>query len=229
MDTNRWRYSSHERTGMITHQATLYQYTPPLLRMPFWLRKVTDTTRITLQHRRAAPHSSYQKSKLFNTSLRYSRAGVSQPRRIRPTSLSPPLSPQDEQLNQLVKKSRTILYRISSVFPFDFFPDTLIIDETKVEIRQRIFFMFEKVSPILISDIKTVTVSCGPIFASLVIELVGQQQDNPDPINYLWRWEARRACRIILGLITCFQEGIDLGQLANDNVIERLVIIGRAT
>ncbi|MBI4129705.1 hypothetical protein HY468_00145 [Candidatus Roizmanbacteria bacterium] len=211
---------------MITHDVTLYRYAAPLIGIPHWLKKQIPTSRISAFQRNSTADLAPPHSKLIASSLRMNRR-MNKTEQPITSPISPPFAQQEQQFNQLIKKSGTILYRVSSVFPFDFFPDTIIIDENKIEIVERTFFLFEKVCPILISDIKTVTVSCGPLFATLYIELIGLQE-NPGPIPYLWRWEALRASRIILGLMTCFQEGLDLSQLKTDHVADRLVTLGHA-
>lgn len=140
-----------------------------------------------------------------------------------------PQSPSQARtkLDQLVDKSNMRLLTIHTVFPFDFFPDTIHIDENKVDIIHRQFFIEKQMFPILIQNINAVVLTTNLFFATLTIEVSGYEK-NPDPIQMLWHKDAILARRIILGLVACFKEGIDISQLAKDEVRRKVEEIGKA-
>ncbi len=79
------------------------------------------------------------------------------------------LSSNDQKMNVLTKKSEKILFKSSAVFPFDFFPDEILIDENQVRIVIRRFFLAEQIETILIKDIQWVMVETAPLFGTLTI------------------------------------------------------------
>lgn len=116
---------------------------------------------------------------------------------------------EKHKLDQLVSKSNRVLMRVTAVFPFDFFPNTVVIDENKVDLVYRTFFFSQQVFSILTKNINFVTIEAGPIFATLIMEVKGFEQ-NPLPIRYLWKNDAIRARRMIMGLVACAHENINL-------------------
>lgn len=138
---------------------------------------------------------------------------------------SPPL--QDEQkLNKLVIGSSQVFLKISSVFPFDFFPDDLTIDDNKVSFIIREFFFSEDIYSIIIKSIKDVEIECGPFFATLKI-VPEWFPGKIVQVNYLKKSEAIEARRLILGLICACREGIDVTKLDQDKVKKMVEKVGK--
>ena len=90
-----------------------------------------------------------------------------------------PLTYVQESLGDLIKKSQSVLLKISSTFPFDLFPDSLVVDENKVSIIHR-DFMTEHVHSILIEDITDITVNTSIFFRN---SSFNRQQQSPLPHN----------------------------------------------
>jgi hypothetical protein len=142
----------------------------------------------------------------------------------------PELSPTQRLDNTLTRTKRELL-TIRSVFPFDLFPDTLRIDENKIEIISRKFFSLEEhIFPILIKNINGVVVTTSPFFATVTFEITGHNT-NPEPITMLKKREALLAKRIIMGLIAAQKDGkdgIDLSSIPIEQARAKLEEIGRA-
>lgn len=132
-----------------------------------------------------------------------------------------------DKLDHLVKRAGRILFKCSSVFPFDFFPDTICVDENKVDIVYRNFFYSEETISILIKNLHFVIADCSIFFCTLQIDVKGFEQD-PLPVKYLWKKDALQARRIITGLIACENEGIDLSQFDLPELKEKVIKIGIA-
>lgn len=115
-----------------------------------------------------------------------------------------------EKLNVLTKKSHRVLYKIRTVWPFDFFPDTVSINENSVDLTNKLFFYSQQVYSIPISDIKQVVLSTSLFFAEMNLYVVEWTEKNPPPVRYLRTNEALEAKCIIDGLIACQREGIDV-------------------
>src|SRR5579883_2089098 len=76
---------------------------------------------------------------------------------------------QSAKFEKLVHKTDRILLKVKAVFPFEFFPDSLVIDENKVNIIHRIFFWTSEIQSIPISHIQDVEVDTSILFATLKI------------------------------------------------------------
>jgi hypothetical protein len=137
------------------------------------------------------------------------------------------------KLDNLVVKSRRVLFEANTVFPFDFFPDKIRIDENKVDMVYRHFFFEKHVVSILIGDINTVVLSSGVFFATIHIQLNKPKPAETDiylgePINYLWKKDAIKIRRIILGLVAVHQQKIDLSKVPTENLAYKIEEIGKA-
>src|SRR5258708_7965897 len=76
---------------------------------------------------------------------------------------------QSANFEKLIKKSDRVLLKIKSVFPFEFFPDSIVIDESKVSIIHRIFFWTAAIQSIPIQHVQDVEVDTSILFATLKI------------------------------------------------------------
>lgn len=126
---------------------------------------------------------------------------------------------------QIYQHSDEIIFGLRSVFPLQLFPDAIVIDYVKVDIVYGIFFKTQKIFPILIQDITTVKISYGILFATLSFEVRGYEK-NPQPVGFLKKDEAITARRIIMGLIACKRNKVDLTQLSPGEAAEKLEEIG---
>ena len=133
---------------------------------------------------------------------------------------------EEAKLKKLARESSHIIYETSSVFPFQLFPDRIIIDENKVTVSRREIF-FKRVFSIMYSDILTVRVNRGIIFAAIEFEVkrLGYQIR---PVTYLWPKEASRAKKFIMGLCEAKREGVDMSKLTVDQIKGRLEEIGES-
>lgn len=94
------------------------------------------------------------------------------------------------QLKQAVKKSNQVLATARTVFPVTLFPDSIIVDRTKVTIIKRDFFFTSNVISFQIEDILNVACAVGPIFGSLTVASRVMSTVDHFNINYLWRNDA---------------------------------------
>lgn len=132
---------------------------------------------------------------------------------------------ESERLDQLAKSSDTVLFRCKSLFPFDFFPDAVVVTQSKVDIIYGHFFFVKSVHTLLIENILTMRLDTGPLFASLQFEVKGYEQ-NPPEVGYLAKHEAVKAQEIIMGLVAAKHEGIDLKSVQRRKVTESVNQIG---
>ena len=109
----------------------------------------------------------------------------------------------------LVRKSNRILATISTVgFPFKLFPDTINIEEGRVTIITRTFFLSSRVHSVDIKDVSNIFINVAPFFAQLVI-VSKTFMENEIKVNDLKKDDAVFARRIVEGLRTFENKQID--------------------
>lgn len=130
------------------------------------------------------------------------------------------------ELDKLVEKSEAVVFELSSVFPFQLFPDKIIVDEEKVTIVRRHLF-FKRIFPILIRDLLTVKVNRGILFSAMEFE-IKRLEENPSPITFLWPDQADKASKYIMGLVGADRERLDLNEMPFKEVKKKIKIIGES-
>ena len=131
-----------------------------------------------------------------------------------------------DKLNNLIEKTNNIIFELSSSFPFQLFPDKLVIDENKITIVRR-EFLFKRVFPIMYEDLLTVRINRSILFATLELE-VKRMIKKPRPIEYLSPKQATLAKKYIMGIIEAKKANIDFSKLTAGQIRERLEEIGKA-
>lgn len=122
----------------------------------------------------------------------------------------------------LVKKSNRILATISTHrFPIDLFPDTLNVEEGRVTVINRRFFLSSQIHSVDIKDISNIFVNTAPFYAQLVI-VSKTFTRNEIKIKYLWIGEAVMVRRIIEGLRIFLSKQIDTSEYSKDELISKL-------
>jgi len=126
------------------------------------------------------------------------------------------------------------ILRAKSVFPFTFFPDTLVIDTTKVTIARKQLFATEYIATAPLKDLSDVTVQTVLFLGTLMIRYM-PQSNTPgmnEPVNIripnLKREDAIRAKNILKGALVAKAEEIDIAKLSPDEVIDVLEKFGES-
>lgn len=133
-----------------------------------------------------------------------------------------------QQLSKAISGSHDALVTATTVFPFTFFPDSVIVDREKFTVTHRIFVRVAEVTSIRVEDILNVTADVGPFFGSLKISTRFFDPDKPYAVNYLWRSDALKIKRIMQGYIIAIQRGIDCTALSTPELAKLLDELGRA-
>lgn len=132
-----------------------------------------------------------------------------------------------KKLDELVEKSERKLLEVKTVFPFTIFRDSVILDTHKVDIIYGLFFFTRENFPMFYKDLRTVTAVAGIFFGQLTFELIGFEE-NPTSIKWLWREDAVKARRTIIGMIAVHKEGIDVSKLSEEEILAKAQEIGTA-
>lgn len=130
------------------------------------------------------------------------------------------------KLKNILQNAPNVLIKIRAIWPFDFFPDSIVVDQNKVDIIYR-YFLEEGTFSVLIKNINSVHIHANVFFASLTFEVQGYET-NPQPINFLNIEKAAKTRRIILGLIACDKQGVDISQIPAVELANKMEEIGKA-
>jgi hypothetical protein len=129
-------------------------------------------------------------------------------------------------LEELTQQAQKIIYETETVFPFVLFPDKVVIRTHHIDIVHNMFFATGTSQRLQYSDIREVLVSYVPFFGSLEIVPMGP----PDifiKVNFLKKAEALRAKRVIVGLIECHRQKVDLSGYPHAELMAHLEEIGK--
>ncbi len=130
-----------------------------------------------------------------------------------------------EKMEVLAQKDTEPVFTCQSVFPFDLFPDRLTISSKKLSITQRYFFFERQTQSIMISDLLSIIIEESLLFAS--IHIVDRKfPQNVLDIDTLNKEEARRARRIVEGIIIAEREKIDFTKIPTHQLSDMLEKIG---
>lgn len=128
-------------------------------------------------------------------------------------------------LKEVVENNNMVLFQLKSVFPFDFFPASITIDLQKISIVDQLFFFSKQVISIPISEIFVVECDTNLFFATLRIR-DKRYELSPLEISFLHKEEARKARRIIQGLIAVNDQNLNMGGLSLDEIKENVEKLG---
>jgi hypothetical protein len=140
-----------------------------------------------------------------------------------------------ESLQRMTARSQDILFSASTVFPFDLFPDQIVLDRSQLTITHRWFFWLGNVTSVRIEDIINVNVNAGPFFGSVQVAvrfldvLDTMNTIRPTHINWLPRAKAMQLKVILQGLLIAANKQIDLTGLDTRELVEQLSELGASS
>jgi hypothetical protein len=144
------------------------------------------------------------------------------------SSAAPPAVDAINNLKKVVKQSREVLCQANTVIlPMNLFPDTVMVDRTRITIVKRTFFWSASVISISIDDVLNVSTSVGPFFGSVTVSSRVMNSTDHFQIDYFWRKDALHLKHIIQGYVIAHQNNIATDQLGRDQLIETLLELGK--
>lgn len=124
------------------------------------------------------------------------------------------------KLDDMMLRSNRIIISISSVFPWDIFPSTINVEETRVNIIHRQLFA-SQVHSVDIKNISNVFIDTDLFFATLTI-VSSTFEENNIKIMKLRKKEANLARRMIEGLRMFMERDIDTSKYTTEELIDKL-------
>lgn len=133
---------------------------------------------------------------------------------------------EDEKIDKVTHGARHLLLKIKSINFLDLFPDTITIDENKIDLAQNHFLKSQEVISIPIQHITLVSLSVAGDTATLYFDIKDFEK-NPVIMQNFKASDAIRAKKIIIGLKVCFDESINIRKLEDGgNIVKKLEEIG---
>lgn len=130
-----------------------------------------------------------------------------------------------EKLANLVDNAQRVLLKVSTVFPFDFFPDDIVVDPIKITIVARAFIRSAQVRIVLMKDITNVLIETSPFFSTL--KIIHGSEKTITKIQPLWWKDAVRTGSILQGLIAAKEQNIDITRIPIEESIGKIETLGR--
>lgn len=143
------------------------------------------------------------------------------PQRARTQSVAP------DPLPELISESTTPLYVLQTVFPFVLFTDKVIIRTNHVDVIRGVFFWSAVSTRVQITDIRQVSIEFNPFFATLDIIPQGPLEQTLS-VAYLWKSQAKKARRIIAGLMESHQNRVDFAKYNRPTLVRSIEELGKA-
>jgi len=129
-------------------------------------------------------------------------------------------------LKKTVRKSHEVLAAAQTVFPVTLFPDSIVVDRTKISMIKRTFFWTSDTISFQVEDVLNVSCGIGPMFGSLTIASRVMSSVDHYQINYLWRGDAIFLKHLIQGHIIAKNNKLETDRLTKDEMIETLCELG---
>jgi len=126
----------------------------------------------------------------------------------------------------MVKRSHQVLANVRTVFPLTLFPDSIVVDRTKISITYRSFFWSSRVISFQVEDVLNVSSSVGPLFGSLTIASRVMSTVDHFPVNFLWRSDAIFLKQLIQGHIIAKNNKLETDQLSQSEMVAMLCELG---
>lgn len=131
-----------------------------------------------------------------------------------------------EKLEKIAQQSK-IVFRARSAFPFQLFPDEVIVETDKITVVHRTL-LFKKVHPVPLENMTSIAVTRGILFASVSFEITGFDE-NPGNITHLWPETAAKIKRYVVGLIQARKQNVDLSLISADEIRDYVEDIGKTS
>lgn len=125
-----------------------------------------------------------------------------------------------QAVEDMVSNSNRILVKVSSIFPWDLFPTSIIVEETRITIVHRQLFS-SQIHCIDIKNISNIFIDSSILFAQLTI-VSNTFAENQIIIGRLWKKEAMFIRRVIEGLRMFISHDIDTTAYTVKELINKL-------
>jgi len=135
---------------------------------------------------------------------------------------------RNKKIHMIVKRSHEVLASARTIIlPSNIFPDSILLDRSKLTIMKRSFFWSTETITIRIEDILNVSSNIGPFFGSLNISSRVMNSTDHYEITALLRRDAKYLKEIIQGYMIALHSKVNIDHLTQDELIATLIDLGR--
>lgn len=180
------------------------------------------------------PHQDSQKF-LESTPQVIPKASIIEPKPVRQIRRKDIQKPKEKiRYKPFTTRNDIRLLQTKSVFPFSFFPSTLIIDTAKVSIIKTQLFATEYIVTIPLEDIAEITVQSTHILSKLTISYIPLATNSigMEPvkvqIDNLNKQVAIKAKHILRSVIAAKNSNVDLSSLSPKEIVEVIKKFGKS-
>ena len=142
--------------------------------------------------------------------------------------VQPKEAARGSSISDIVRHSHEVLAASKTVpLPWNLFPDSVIVDRSKVTIIKQTFFWSSETITIRVEDILNVTSGLGPLFGSITVSVRVMNSTDHYEIDGFWRKDAIRLKQIIQGYMIAIHSKLDTEPLEKKELTETLLKLGR--
>lgn len=135
---------------------------------------------------------------------------------------------KNRRIKSIVKQSHEVLACAQTVMmPSNLFPDSVVLDRSKLTITKKNFFWSTETVTIRIEDILNVTSSVGPFFGSITVS--GRVMNSTDhyEITNFSRKDAVYLKEVIQGYMIALHSKLETDHLTRSELVNTLIALGR--
>jgi len=132
------------------------------------------------------------------------------------------------QIQHIVSRSHEVLASAQTVLlPNNLFPDSIVLDRSKLTIIKRSFFWSAETLTVRIEDILNVSSNIGPFFGSITISIRIMNSTDHYEIGGFLRKDAKYLKEIIQGYMIALHSKVNTGHLTKEELVDTLLALGR--
>jgi len=132
---------------------------------------------------------------------------------------------ETEKLVTMMEADQLPLVSVSTVFPFDLFPNKIVVDRSKITLVRNTFFFTHQVESFMIKDLMSVIVESSLFFAT--IKLVDRFfTDDPTEIRYLFKSDAEKIRTVVHGLMIAASGDVNVEKVPRGVLVDNLEKLG---
>mgnify|MGYP001067831217 CR=1 FL=1 len=135
---------------------------------------------------------------------------------------------ENEKIRNIVLRSHEVLASAQTIIlPSNIFPDSVLLDRSKLTIIKRNFFWSAETISIRIEDILNVSSNIGPFFGSITVSSRVMNSTDHYEIDCFLRKDAKYLKEIIQGYMIALHSKVNINHLSREELITTLLSLGQ--
>ncbi|MDQ5951075.1 MAG: hypothetical protein QG639_352 [Patescibacteria group bacterium] len=119
-----------------------------------------------------------------------------------------------------IDRDNEFLFKFTSVFPLDLFPDEVIVDKLKITIVKRDFFFSKRIITFPMTGTIQVQLFRGPITSKVHIDDTSTIHQDPIPIKNVWLNDALLFHDLVQGMVIGIKQGVNLMSMSRKEILD---------